>query len=84
MHKWVIRKHVSTTEELQWQLPGSLTEAEIEEVLRRLVATNLSPDEVISASRPKGDDRRAGLFDRSGTSAPISFGNNPYYTAVKV
>lgn len=84
MQKWIIKRYDSATEETQWDLPGSLTEAEIEEVLRRLVATDLNTHEVISASRPKGDDRRSAHFDRIGADATISFGNNPYYTAVKV
>lgn len=82
MAVWVITKYDSLEPIGSWMLPGGLDDSEIEEILRRLVATDLNADEVISASRPKGDPLRSSHFDRNGNQRPISFGNNPHYTAV--
>ena len=79
--RWVITKYEGLEPVANWSLPGGMDDSEIEEIMRRLVATDLNADEVISASRPKGDPMRAGHFDRNGTQRPIAFGDNPHYVA---
>ncbi|UHS60601.1 hypothetical protein HRR99_03235 [Agrobacterium vaccinii] len=83
MAKWIITKYDGLEPVSSWSLPGGLDDTEIEEIMRRLVATELNPNEVISASLPKGDPERAGHFDRIGNQRPIAFGNNPHYMAVQ-
>lgn len=82
MAKWIITKYDSLTATDTWSLPGGLDDSEVEEIMRRLVATDLTTEEVISASRPVGDPSRSSLLDRKGNQRPLSFGNNPHYTAV--
>ena len=81
--RWVITKFDSLKPVASWSLPGGLEDSEIEEIMRRLVATDLNADEVISASRPVGDPQRASHLDRIGKQRPIAFGNNPHYSAVQ-
>ncbi len=82
MAQWVITKYETLHRVSSWTLSGDLEVREIEEIMRRLVATDLYADEVISASRSKGDPLRTSHFDRNGSQRPISFGDNPHYIAV--
>jgi hypothetical protein len=84
MNDWQITKYDSLEQQKVWKVPGSMTEVEMEELLRRLVAHDLNQDEIIGASRPAGDPLRSSLLDRTGSGDPISFGNNPYYTARRI
>ncbi|MCD1264527.1 hypothetical protein B5M44_25895 [Shinella sumterensis] len=84
MKDWQVIRYDSLERQKIWRLPGSLTESEIEELLRRLVAHDLIQDEIVGASRPKGDPLRSSHFDRNGAGVPISFGNNPHYTAARI
>jgi len=78
---WIITKYNSLETEAEWKLPGSLSESEIEQILQRLVCADLSPSEIINASRRRDDPLRASFLDRVGEGSPISYGDNPHYVA---
>jgi hypothetical protein len=63
------------------ELPGKMTESEVETVLQRLVCSDLTAAEILAASRRKGDDGYSVLLERNGSGRPLSFGENPHYTA---
>ena len=62
-------------------VPGNMSEAEIEKILQRLVARHLSPDEIVDPCLRKNAPNRSPLLERIGRGAPIHYGQNPYYTA---
>lgn len=79
--KWHIVRYDSTTETGTWDLPGHLSEGEMETILQRLVCSDLTAKEIISASLRKNDAGYSSLLERIGCEIEISFGNNPHYTA---
>ncbi len=81
MTKWILAKHEGTIETEQWELPGQLPEAEVEEIVRRLVCRSLSEDEIIRSSLPSDDLKKYILLDRNEDPAIIHMGENPYYIA---
>ena len=81
MAEWRITEWNGNERGAEHTLPGNLTQQEIETALQRLVCRNLNVDEVRSASRRKGDPERSSQLDRIGTDKPLSFGQDPHYTA---
>lgn len=87
MAKWVIEKIDGLSSEIVAELPGNYSEPEIENLLRHLVCTTLSPSEVASSMKrkPKGA-RSCGLLERVGATGkyPIHYGHgSPSFTARK-
>jgi len=60
----------------------SISESEIETVLKRLACRHLSDIEIVDSSRRANDTKRLSFLDRIGRGKPITVGENPYYTAV--
>ena len=78
---WHIEGRDSTKLIFERDVPGNMSEGEIETILQRLVARHLPPDEIVDASLRKGVRDKSPLLERIGRGAPIHFGENPYYTA---
>ncbi|EHS52618.1 hypothetical protein PDO_1378 [Rhizobium sp. PDO1-076] len=89
MAKWTLVKNEGSIEVCQWELPGELTEPQVEEIVRRMVCKVLSDDEIIISSLPLGDPKRYILLDRNedpglirmGENPSIHMGENPFYVA---
>jgi len=81
MTRWIVTKHEGGLEADEWELPGELREAEVEEIVRRLVCRSLSEDEIIHASLPEDHSGRYVLLDRSDEPTMIQIGRNPYFIA---
>jgi len=62
-------------------MPGNMSQQEIETTLQRLAASHLSADEIVRASLRKNAGDYSALLERVGKDAPICFGENPFYTA---
>jgi hypothetical protein len=81
MPNWKLTKFESAIETGTWELPAELDEAQVEEIVRRLVCRSLSEDEVINSSLPDGNSKKYVLLDRNEDPAVIHMGKNPYYIA---
>lgn len=81
MSKWILIKHEGTIETDTWELPGRMEEAEVEEIVRRLVCRSLTEAEIISSSLPSDDTKKYVLLDRNEDPNIILMGENPYYIA---
>ena len=81
MAKWLIRGWDSTEMIYERTVSGQLSVGEVETMLQRLCCRHLTEDEVIDCSLRRNDRARKTFLDRQGRSLPISFGENPYYTA---
>lgn len=81
MPKWALTKFESSIEVSQWELPGHMTEPQVEEVVRRLVCRHLSEDDIISSSLFSDDPKRYILLDRVEDPTIIQMGTNPYFIA---
>ena len=78
---WKIKGWDGNSVVFEREMLGNLSETEISTTLQRLVARNLSNEEVIDASRRKNDPYYSALFERIGSGYPISYGLGPHYTA---
>jgi hypothetical protein len=78
---WQIRRLDGGNVKFEWEMPGQMSESEISATLQRLVACHLSESEIVSASLRKGSSGYRSLLERVGRGRPISYGENPYYTA---
>lgn len=78
---WVITKFDGTEESGVWEVPGHYSQKEVEQIMQRMVCTDLSPSEVLNASRRKGDPLRAAFLDRVGRDPAPQFGAGPWYIA---
>jgi hypothetical protein len=81
MPKWALTKFESSIELSHWELPGHMTEPQVEEVVRRLVCRHLSEDDIISSSLFSDDPKRYILLDRVEDPTIIQMGTNPYFIA---
>lgn len=82
MSNWVIKKYDGLSEAaIIGQLPGNIKEKEVHSILQRLVCRDLEESEVISASLRRNSIGRRALLDRVGNGTPITYGENPFYTA---
>ncbi|WP_417811920.1 hypothetical protein [Thalassospira alkalitolerans] len=82
MPKWLITEYDGTKELGSYELPSNYTDVEIEHILQRLVCRKLTQHEIISASRRHNDKTRTALLDRTTSGKPLSFGENPHFTAI--
>ncbi len=78
---WHIEGFEGGTVIFESDMPGIMSLSEIETTLQRLVARNLSPDEIVSASLRKSARGHSPLLERVGKGAPVCYGENPYYIA---
>ena len=78
---WHIEGWDSTDLLFERDIPGNMSEGEVERLLQRLVCRDLTPNEVIDASLRKNSKNRSSLLDRIGSGNPIHIGSNPYYIA---
>ena len=78
---WHIEGRSGSTVIFERDLPGNMSEREIEATLQRLVARHLSADEVVSASLRKNARDYSRLLERVGRGTPICYGENPHYIA---
>ena len=62
-------------------MPGRLSEKAIAAILQRLACRHLSGEEIIDASRRPRDPGYRPLLERVGSGAPMTYGDNPFYTA---
>ena len=87
MAEWIIRGYDSSTKLFELPAPGNLNEREIEMMLARLAARDLTPEEVIDSSKRRNHRGAKSLLeahtDWRGKAFTISVGENPYYTASK-
>lgn len=81
MAKWVLTKHEGSIEAAQWELPGEMEEAQVEEIVRRMVCRTLSEDEIINSSLSPSDPKRYVLLDKIEDPTIIQMGENPFYIA---
>src|SRR5262245_1716057 len=79
---WLVKEWEGIKVRSEHQLPGEMSEQEIEAALQRLVCRNLTVQEVLAASRRSDDPLRASHLDRVGRGHLINFGQgNHHYTA---
>ena len=78
---WLITKHNSTEEVGSWRVPGHYSQTEVEAIMQRMVCTDLTPAEVLNASRRKNDTWRSSHLDRIGNDPCPQYGDNPWYIA---
>ena len=82
MGDWMIKEWDGNDVKAQYELPGHMSEQEIETALQRLVCRDLSVNEILAASRRRNDPMRIGLLDRVGQGRLIDYGrSNLHYTA---
>lgn len=87
MANWVIEKFDGLSSEVVAELPGNYSEPEIENLLRHLVCTTLSPSAIVSSLKRQSKGARfCGLLERVGGTGkyPIHYGHgSPSFTARK-
>ncbi|KQQ69844.1 hypothetical protein ASF70_21885 [Rhizobium sp. Leaf321] len=81
MPTWKLTKYEGAIETSQWELPAELNEAQVEEIVRRLVCCNLTEEEVINSSLPADSAKKYVLLDRNEDPTVIHIGKNPFYIA---
>lgn len=81
MSVWLIKKSESFCTEVVGELPGAMTDIEVERVLQRLACMNLNANEILAASLRRKKVGRLSLLDRIGRGYPIQVGENPFFTA---
>lgn len=81
MAKWILVKHEGSIETAQWELPGEMPKAQVEEIVRRLECRNLDEDQIINSSLFPSDPKRYILLDKIGDPTIIQMGENPFYVA---
>lgn len=80
---WRIERHNGLAEAEQiGELPGGMSDSEVEEVLRRLACKYLTEEEILTSSLRRGQAGRKSHLDRIGAKRPIQIGENPYFLAV--
>jgi hypothetical protein len=79
MPKWTLTKHEGAIEVSSWELPGELSEQQVEDIVRRLVCRSLSDDEIINSS--VDGPHRYVLRDRNDDPKVIHMGEKPYFIA---
>lgn len=57
------------------QLPGHFEDSTVEEILRRLLCSTLTEEEIVEASKALRRDRSLGLLARIGKQSPIQLGH---------
>ena len=78
---WKITRWDGLESKVLRMLPGHMAESEIATVLQRLVCQRLNDDEILCASLRMGAKDYSSLLERHGHGAPMSYGENPHYTA---
>ena len=78
---WHIEGFNGSTVIFESDMPGNMSQSEIETTLQRLVARHLSADEIVDASLRRRARGYLPLLKRVGRGAPLCYGENPYYTA---
>ena len=63
---WMIKEWDGNDVKAQYELPGHMSEQEIETALQRLVCRDLSANEILAASRRRNDPMRSGLLISCG------------------
>jgi len=81
MLKWTVRKWDGLEEIWSRDLPGRMGPNQVERLLQRLACRHLTDDEIISASLPKNAVGRTSILDETDFAQPMSYGENPHYTA---
>jgi len=81
---WLLEKFDGQTPVEQKEVPAVLSDREVEEMLRRLVCKDLDNDEIIDSSLRPGMKNYRTLLEKVGSGVPLSFGQNPHWTARKV
>jgi len=81
MPTWKLTKYEGAIETSHWELPAELNEAQVEEIVRRLVCCNLTEEEVINSSLPADSSKKYVLLDRNEDPTVIHIGKNPFYIA---
>jgi hypothetical protein len=81
MAKWTLVKYEASIEVSRWELPGDMTEPQVEEIVRRLVCRHLTEDDIVSSSLATDDPKRYILLDRVEDPTIIQMGTNPYFIA---
>lgn len=65
MASWIVTKYEGAVETGRWELPEVLDEAQVEEIVRRLVCRDLSEDEILNSSLPADSAKKYVLLDRN-------------------
>lgn len=78
---WLIEGWNGTDQILECSIPGDMSESEVLEILKRLVARHLTSEEIVDSSLRRGRQNRLQLLDRIGSGLPIQVGENPYFIA---
>ena len=78
---WQIRGWDGLDVIFECEMPGQMSEPEISVTLQRLVSRHLSECEVVSSSLRKNHPSYRKFLKRVGSGSPITYGENPYYTA---
>lgn len=81
---WKITKYDGLEVVGEWTVSVSLSQSEICKLMERLVATTLSEDEIIAGSLRRNHRGYQPYFERSVRGNPISYGENPHFTAAIV
>lgn len=80
---WHVEGRNGSTVMFECDMPGNMSEREIEVTLQRLVARHLSEVEVVSASLRKNARGYSTLLERVGRGLPICYGEDPHYIAAR-
>jgi hypothetical protein len=81
---WVIKEWDGNDVRAEYSLPGDLSPDEVTAILQRMVCRSLTLEEILAASRRKGDPKRTSILDSVGKGHVIEFGHDPRYTAEKI
>lgn len=81
MGTWKILKNDSDNDGVVvGELPGNMTEAEVAEIMRRLVSRQLTEEEVVLSSLRKGARLRRPFLDPVH-GEKLQYGENPFFSA---
>ena len=78
---WRIRGWDGEDVIFECEMPGQMSETEISVTLQLLASRHLSERQVVNASLRKNILGYVRLLQRVGKGPPITYGENPYYTA---
>lgn len=79
MATWKIIKHDSDNEPtVIGRLPGNMSEAEVAEILKRLVSHHLSEEEIVLSSLRRGQKYRRTFLDPIPGNK-LCYGENPWF-----
>jgi hypothetical protein len=84
MPKWRITALDGLAAVRTFEMPGHLSEPEIETVLQRLVSRSLSEAEIVRSSLRKNDRNYISHLERVGKGVPLSYGHGDLHWTAEI